>query len=47
MVIRVRVAIQPIRRFGINLYDRDQGQTNITHVSQQAMKRGLIDHLAP
>src|SRR5437868_15359146 len=27
-----------------NLLDRDQGQTQIAHLVQQAMQRGLVDH---
>jgi hypothetical protein len=46
MVIRVRVAIRPVRLFGINLHDRKQWQAEITHVPQQAMQRGLIDERA-
>jgi hypothetical protein len=29
--------------FGIYLRDRDQGQTQIAHLAQQAMQRGLVD----
>jgi hypothetical protein len=47
MVIRVRVGIRPVRRCGINENDRGQGQVEITHLPEQAMQRGLIDHLAP
>jgi len=39
-VISVRVAIQPVHLFGINVHDRDQWQVEITHVPQQAMQRG-------
>src|SRR5438270_2127412 len=30
--------------FGIYLRDRDQGQTQIAHLAEQAMQRGLVDH---
>ena len=30
----------------INLRDRDQRQTQIAHLAQQAMQRGLVDHRA-
>ena len=45
-MIGVRVAIRPVRLFGINLNDRDQWQAEITHFPEQAMQRGLIDHRA-
>src|SRR6266542_6161818 len=46
ILISVRVAIRPARRFGINLHDRKQWQAEITHLSEQAIQRGLIDDRA-
>ena len=46
LVIRSGLNIRPIRRFGINAHDRKQWQAEITHVPQQAIQRGLIDHRA-
>ena len=45
-VISVRVAIRPVHLSGSDLHDRDQVQAEITHVMQQAIQRGLIDHRA-
>jgi hypothetical protein len=44
IVIRVRVAIRPVRLFGANVNDREQWQAEITHLPEQAIQRGLIDH---
>jgi len=38
-VIRVGVGMRPVRRCGINLHDREQGQAAITHIPKQAMQQ--------
>ena len=45
-VISVRVAIRPVHLSGSDLHDRDQVQAEITHVPQQPIQRGQIDHRA-
>ena len=44
IVIGVRVGMRPVRLFGFNGNDRDQWQAQITHFSEQAMQRGLVDY---
>jgi hypothetical protein len=34
MVIRVRVAIRPVRLIGMNVHDREQWQAEIAHLPQ-------------
>jgi hypothetical protein len=43
MVIRVRVEVRFVCLFGINLIDRDQWHSQITHFFQQSMQCSLID----
>ena len=38
--------IRPVRRFGANARDRQQGQGEIEHLPEQAIQRSLIDHRA-
>src|SRR5690349_21134435 len=45
-VIGVWVTLQSVRLFRINVNDRKQWQTKITHLPEQAIQRGLIDHRA-
>jgi hypothetical protein len=41
-VIGARIGIRPVRLFETNLHDRDQWQTQIAHLLEQAMERGLV-----
>ena len=45
-MISDRGAIRPVHLSGSDLHNRDQVQAESTHVLQQAIQRGLIDHRA-